>query len=119
MHHQHLAPMTLETHTYTYLRQDNLFYNSNGVVVPYPSGSGPSQPGNGPPPPPPPPPSGPGGPPDDRPHIPGRQGNGIPFHNTRFQPYFPLPYYVNIPIQHNSTDSNIKIMSSFDQVPNI
>ena len=88
------APSTKDpgnTHPYTYLGlQDNFLYNSNGAVVPNPSGSGPSQPCSGPPPPSPPPPSGPPGPQDDKPHIPGRQGNGIPFHNTRRQATFPL-----------------------------
>ena len=97
---------------YTYLGlQDNFLFPNNldGTEFPNPARLGPSQRGNGPPPPP--------GPPDDGPNIPGRQGDGPPFHNNhRQQGTFPLSYYINIPNQHNSTDSNIKIMNRFEQL---
>ena len=84
--------------------------NSNGAEAPNPGGSGPSHPGDGPPEPP--------GPPDDGPNFPGRPGNGTPIPNNRTpQSIFPYPYYINVPNQHNSTDSNIKIMQSFKHLP--
>ena len=91
-----------------------LFPNqNNGSGSPNPDGSGPPYPG--------------GSPPDDGPHFPGRPGNGPPNPDGQGpgsnppnpgRPGTPFPYYFGMPNQQkNDTNYNIKIISSFKNLP--